>query len=65
VFHGAAAMQHLSVLSSPGGIVNSAMRAVFRSPRRAAVLYPLLAAGRRLVLRILGRTTLTKAWGKE
>ncbi len=55
VFYGEAAMRHLSILSAPGGLINGLMRRVFRSPRRAALLYPVLARGRRLVLRLLGR----------
>lgn len=55
VFHGDAAIRHLSVLSAPGGVVNGAMRAVFRNPRRAALLYPWLARGRALTLALMGR----------
>ncbi|MDT8854012.1 DCC1-like thiol-disulfide oxidoreductase family protein [Paracoccaceae bacterium Fryx2] len=58
VFHGEAAMRHLSVLSAPGGLFNDLMRRIFRSPRRAAALYPVLARGRRLTLRLLGRRPL-------
>ncbi|MFN4157710.1 MAG: DUF393 domain-containing protein [Gemmobacter sp.] len=54
-FHGDAAIRHLSILSAPGGIVNGLMRAVFRSPARAARLYPWLARGRALTLRLMGR----------
>lgn len=51
LLHGAEAMQLLSVLCSKGGI----LRAIMRSPRRAAWVYPALKAGRRLTLRMLGR----------
>lgn len=54
LYHGAEAVQLLSVLSEGRGV----MRALLRSPRRAAVLYPLLRAGRRVVLRAMGRRPL-------
>ncbi len=53
--HGAAAMTALSRLSTPTGFVNRAMRAVFRTPGRAALLYPLMVRGRNMTLRLLGR----------
>jgi predicted DCC family thiol-disulfide oxidoreductase YuxK len=55
VFHGDAAMWHLSTLSAPGGVVNTLLRILFRAPGRAALLYPVLATGRRLTLQLLGR----------
>lgn len=58
VFHGDAAMRHLAILGAPGGALNDALRLVFRSPRRAALLYPLLVRGRNLTLRLLGRRKL-------
>lgn len=51
LYHGAEAVQLLAALSAPGGV----MRALLKSPRRAAAIYPLLRAGRRLTLRLLGR----------
>lgn len=51
LYHGADAMQILSVLSAKGGV----LRAVMKSPRRARVIYPALRAGRGLLLRLLGR----------
>ena len=51
LLHGAEAMQLLSVLSRKGGI----LRAIMRSPRRAALVYPVLKAGRRLSLMALRR----------
>lgn len=61
VFHGDAAIQHLSVLTAPGGLLNNAMRRFFQSPRRARIFYPLLVMGRRLALRLLGRQTIADA----
>jgi len=54
-FHGSTAMAALSLLSTKAGLLNRAMRAVFRNPKRAAVLYPFLARGRNLTLRLLKR----------
>lgn len=51
IYNGAEAMRMLSILSSSGGI----LRAIMRSPRRAALVYPLLVRGRALLLRALGR----------
>lgn len=52
--HGAEAMRMLSILSASGG----PLRALMRSPRRAALFYPVLRAGRRLLLRLMGRRAL-------
>jgi predicted DCC family thiol-disulfide oxidoreductase YuxK len=60
IFHGEAAMRHLAILTAPEGLFNGAMRRVFRSPRRAALLYPVLLRGRRLALRLLGRRTIAE-----
>lgn len=51
VLHGADAMHLLATLSERRGI----LRALMRSPRRAAMLYPVLKAGRRLTLTLMGR----------
>lgn len=50
LFHGADAVQLLSALSDRG-----VMQVLLRSPRRAAILYPALRAGRRLTLRLMNR----------
>lgn len=54
-YHGDAAMHLLTAYSEPGGIWNSLVRYLFRSPRRSALVYPVLVMGRRLTLRLLGR----------
>lgn len=51
LWHGAAAMQLLADLSAGAGPLVWLMRA----PRRAALAYPVLRAGRGLLLRLLGR----------
>lgn len=53
--HGAAAMTVLAALSTPSGAWNRAMAWGFRRPGRARLLYPPLAFGRRVLLRLLGR----------
>ena len=55
IHHGDAAMVLLSSLSTESGAFNRLMRALFRSPGRARVLYPVLVAGRNATLRLLGR----------
>lgn len=51
ILYGAEAMHLLATLSQPGGL----LRALMRSPRRAAILYPVLKAGRRITLLLMGR----------
>ena len=56
LYFGSDAIHRLALLSSGKGIFNRIMSLVFRYPRVAAALYPLLAACRRLLLRLLGRS---------
>jgi predicted DCC family thiol-disulfide oxidoreductase YuxK len=60
-FFGKDAVHLLATLSASGGMLNGVQRALFGSPRRAAVLYPVLARGRRLFLRVVGRRTIAEA----
>ncbi len=53
--HGDAAMTALSLLSTPSGVFNRAMGMLFRSPKRAAAVYPILVRGRNATLRLLRR----------
>jgi predicted DCC family thiol-disulfide oxidoreductase YuxK len=56
VFFGDGAVHLLATLSSgKDGLFDRIQRAAFANPRRAARLYPVLAAGRRLFLRLVGR----------
>ena len=57
-YYGADAIQLLALLASPVGGFNRVMAWLFASPWRARYGYPLLAAARRLLLRILGRPLL-------
>ena len=55
LYHGDAAMTALALMTTPAGAFNRLMRALFRRPGLARVLYPPMVAGRNLTLRILGR----------
>lgn len=59
--HGDRAMLLLASLTTGSGLFNRLMRAVFRSPLRARILYPVLVAGRNLTLRLLGRRKIAAA----
>ena len=56
IYYGADAIHALAMLSSRSGLFNRINYIVFRSPRAAAVLYPVLKAGRNLLLKLLGRS---------
>ena len=58
LYHGDRCIQVLSSLSSSVGWTNRCFSAVFRSPRAAHVLYPVLRFLRNLTLRCLGRSKL-------
>ena len=55
LYHGTDAMNLLAVLGSEATVFNRLNRALFRHPRLANALYPMLVGGRHLVLRLLGR----------
>ncbi len=54
-YFGADAAHMLVLLSTPYGLFNRLLFLVLRSPGRARAAYPLLRAGRNLLLRLLGR----------
>ena len=56
--HGADAIQMLSILASGNAALSALNRAVFRSPRISALIYPVLKAGRSTLLKLLGRKKL-------
>lgn len=56
--HGADAMHRMALLSTPVGLFNRINFWLFRSPRLAPWLYPVLKAGRSCLLRLLGRPRL-------
>jgi predicted DCC family thiol-disulfide oxidoreductase YuxK len=55
-YHGADCIHALALLSSGSDTFNRLNALIFRSPALARVLYPVLRAGRNVVLRGLGRT---------
>ena len=55
LYFGADAMQAISLLSSRSGIFNRINYYLFRTPAIARWVYPVLVAGRALLLRLLGR----------
>ena len=55
LYHGDAAMTALALLTTPSGGFNRLMRALFRRPGLARVIYPPMVAGRNATLRLLGR----------
>lgn len=58
LYHGQDCIHALALVSVSEGFFSRFNRWVFRSQMRAALLYPVLRAGRNLALRILGRKKL-------
>ena len=58
LYHGEDCIHALAMLSEPKGFFNRINVWVFKSPKRAAFLYPILRAGRNLALKLLGRKKL-------
>ncbi|MFN3213553.1 MAG: DCC1-like thiol-disulfide oxidoreductase family protein [Henriciella sp.] len=58
LYHGDDCIHALAMLSEPKGFFNRLNVWVFKSPKRAAFLYPILRAGRNLALKLLGRKKL-------
>jgi predicted DCC family thiol-disulfide oxidoreductase YuxK len=56
--YGADCLNRLALLSSRSTVFNRLTHAAFRSPAVSRVAYPVLRAGRNLLLRILGRRRL-------
>jgi predicted DCC family thiol-disulfide oxidoreductase YuxK len=55
LYHGSEAMNILAILGSGKTVFNRLNRVLFRRPGVARLLYPLLARGRLITLRLLGR----------
>lgn len=55
LYFGDSAIQALALMSSGSGLFNRINYYIFRHARLARFLYPVLAAGRRLLLKLLGR----------
>lgn len=56
LYYGSEAIHMLSLLSSDSGFFNRINYRLFKSPRRAAVIYPVLRFLRGLLLKLLRRT---------
>ena len=56
LYHGHDCLHMLALLSTPSSSFNRLNAALFRSPRAARLLYPVLRAGRNTALRLLGRS---------
>lgn len=56
IYYGSDAIHRLAQMSSRSGFVNRVAYWVFRSKTAARILYPVLAACRNLLLKLLGRT---------
>jgi predicted DCC family thiol-disulfide oxidoreductase YuxK len=59
--HGNDCIHMLALLSSKSGATNRFMAWLFRSPRRAHILYPWMRAGRNFTLKLLGRRPIASA----
>ena len=57
-YHGAEALHRLALMSTRSGAFNRLNAALFRSPKVSRWAYPVLRAGRNLLLRLLGRKPL-------
>lgn len=57
-YHGDRCLNLLALMGTDTGLFSRLTRIVFGSPRTAAILYPVLAAGRHLTLFLLGRRRL-------
>jgi predicted DCC family thiol-disulfide oxidoreductase YuxK len=55
VYHGADCIHAVALMTGNVGVFNRISGAIFRSPRRARLLYPLLRACRNATLRVLRR----------
>jgi predicted DCC family thiol-disulfide oxidoreductase YuxK len=56
VYYGADTVHMLALMGSPSGMFNRLNHWVFRSRARSKMLYPVLKAGRNLLLKILARS---------
>lgn len=56
LYFGSDALHELALLSSRKGILNRSMSSIFRNPKLARAVYPMLTACRKLLLWLLGRS---------
>jgi predicted DCC family thiol-disulfide oxidoreductase YuxK len=60
LYHGHDCIHMLALLSTPSSAFNRLNAALFRSPRAARLLYPVLRTGRNAALRLLGRSKISE-----
>jgi predicted DCC family thiol-disulfide oxidoreductase YuxK len=58
IYHGDECINILALLSSKSSLFNRINYVIFQNKRVAAFLYPIMRAGRNLVLKLLGKTKL-------
>lgn len=56
IYHGSDCIHMLALLSTNSGWFNRFNAAIFKSERASRLLYPVLRAGRNLLLRLLGKS---------
>lgn len=64
IYHGDACLHRLALMSTRSGMFNRVNALMFRSPTVSRLVYPVLRAGRNLVLRILGRRKISETTQK-
>lgn len=64
LYHGAAAMTMLALLSTRSGIFNRVMAGLFGEEKRSARVYPVFAFFRGLTVRLLGRGKISNIDGR-
>lgn len=65
IYYGSDAINKLAVLSSRKGIINRAAYWTFRHAKVAAMLYPVLASLRNILLKLLGRSRINNLQIKD
>ncbi|MEL7027861.1 MAG: DCC1-like thiol-disulfide oxidoreductase family protein [Pseudomonadota bacterium] len=60
IYHGDECVNRLALMSGASGVLNRLHFWVFSDPKRTALLYPAMRAGRNLALRLLGRRKLSE-----
>lgn len=60
LYHGAECINRLALLSTPSNGFNRLNQLIFRSPTASRLLYPVLRTGRNAVLRLMGRSRLSR-----
>lgn len=59
IYYGSDCVNRLALLSTSSGFLNRFNAAVFSSPRLSQLLYPVLKTGRKITLRLMGRTPIS------